>query len=245
MKKFVCVIVENPNLKKQTDSFIGVEPGVELAYFKGMDDFYTWSKGKQVHALVCEIKLTIKGQWESRKILNLLDKAITVARVRWDSASNEIIGIIDNESFVDGNFWEHFLSLIKENNHGRLIRKEERREKFWNIEVLTSLPGVNDHLFNTRDISPGGLFIICAHPPAMGIELELKIAEVEDQTPIKAVIRWIQKWGNKNNFPAGFGVEFIQITDLQKEQINEKLGYRIQYSTIEEIENLVISKNQK
>lgn len=245
MKKIICLVVENLNLKTQSTQFLGNDSDYELHLFKGMDEFYSWSKGKKIHALVCEIKLTIKGQWESRKILNLLDKSIVVARVRWDSTTSEIIGIIQNETYVDGTFWEVFIGLIKTNTDGRLIRKEERREKFWNVEILSSIEGVRDHLFNTRDVSPGGMFIIYAHPPKLGSEFTLRIIEIDDQTPIKAIVRWNQTWGNKSNFPAGFGVEFTQITDLQKEQINEKLGYRIQFSSLEDIENLIDSKNRK
>lgn len=245
MKKIICLVVENSNLKTQSVQFLGNDGDYELHFFKGMDDFYSWSKGKKIHALVCEIKLTIKGQWESRKILNLLDKSIVVARVRWDGLTSEIIGIIQNETYLDGNFWDVFTGLMRTNSEGRLIRKEERREKFWSVELLSPVEGVKDHLFNTRDVSPGGMFIIYSHPPKIGQELQLRIIEIEDATPIKAVVRWTQTWGNKSNFPAGFGVEFVEVTDLQKEQINEKLGYRIQFSSLEEIENLIESKNRK
>lgn len=245
MKKIVCLVVENANLKSQATQFLGNETEYEVNFFKGMDEFYAWSKGKKIHALVCEIKLTIKGQWESRKILNLLDKSIVVARVRWDNSAGEIIGIIHNESYVDGNFWDVFTGLIKVNTQGRLIRKEERREKFWSVEVLSQVAGLKDHLFNTRDVSQGGLFIIHSHPPAIGTELTLRIVEIESDSPVKAVVRWTQTWGNKNNFPAGFGVEFTEISELQKEQINEKIGNRIQFSSLEEIESLIDSKNKK
>lgn len=245
MRKIVCLVIENANLKSQAVQQLGNETEYEVNFFKGMDEFYSWSKGKKIHALVCEIKLTIKGQWESRKILNLLDKSIVVARVRWDVSTGEIIGIIQNESYVDGNFWDVFTGLIKVNNQGRLIRKEERREKFWGVEVVSTGSGLKDHLFNTRDVSSGGMFIIYSHPPAIGTELELRIAELEGEGSIKAVVRWVQAWGNKNNFPAGFGVEFTEISERQKEQIDEMIGNRIQFSSLEEIENLIDSKNKK
>lgn len=245
MSQVVCLVIENQNLLDQAQNNLASNSNIELKTFKSLDDFYVWTKGKQVHGILCETKLTLKTQMESRRVLSFLEKTMGVAKVRWDADKNEIVGNLKNESLRGPLFWKAFLRYIKENQTGRFFRKEERREKFWNVEILKSAIELKEKFLNTKDVSPSGIYIICSTPLELGQEVEFLILELEDKTPIKAVVRWRQVWGNQNNFPAGMGVEFKQVTTQQIAQIEEKLGYQIQFSTLEEIENLLESKNKK
>lgn len=245
MKKKLAIILENMSIKSQLEKFFSIEDDFELIKFNSMDDFYSWSKGQEIHGVLCEIKLTIKGKWEARQLLNLLDNTITVARLRWNSSNDQVVGIIKNQTYEESDFWDEFISSLRGHQNGRLLRKEERREKYWNVQFLSQHVEFSQIFFNTKDISPGGMFVISSQSLPVGTLITIKIKELDDITPVEAIVRWHQPWGGEQNFPAGFGIQFLILTEDQQRQIKSKLGYEVPLSSLEDIESLLAEKNQE
>lgn len=245
VKKSICVIVENENIKKHIEIFLCNDPVFEVIFCASMDEFYNLSKGKLISGLICELKLTMKGQWESRKILGMLDQSILVARVKWDKVKDEIVGIINNTSFEEDTFWNNYILAIKTTSLSRFLRKEDRAQKFWSVEVLEGPVGLKGQKLSTRDVSLGGLFVICPTLPELGFKIKLKIFELKDASPIEAEVKWVHQWGQKDNFPVGFGIEFLRLTANQTKELSSLLGYTTEYATLEELAELLEDKNNQ
>jgi uncharacterized protein (TIGR02266 family) len=72
------------------------------------------------------------------------------------------------------------------------------------------------------DLSEGGIYIRTTEPKRLGsiIALELKLSEKERALLVKGrVLRIIYQSSARQKFPPGMAVEFIDLTELQREKI--------------------------
>ena len=78
----------------------------------------------------------------------------------------------------------------------------------------------------TRDICPGGVFIITSHllPPDSAIDLEFSFGGQEPAIHCRGRIAWINA-GQLETFPPGFGVEFLEGDAQMMGRLLEDLGF--------------------
>lgn len=241
MKPLVCIIIQHAGIEKQIKSEMDLSR-YHVVRFKDIDEFYEWAKGKYIHGVLCEIKLTFKGQWEARRLLSLLDEWIFVARLRWDAQLNQTVAVVKNEVLSQDKFWQQMDLSLKGSITGRWVRKENRFEKCWSVKVVKSDVPLAVSQFSTRDVSLKGLFLISGEPVSLGVKLQLVIAELGDEFVLDAVVRWVQPWGKKNNYPAGFGVELTNLSAIVEADLARMMGMVSQDVTIEELQELIAQK---
>ena len=71
------------------------------------------------------------------------------------------------------------------------------------------------------DISTGGCFMFSVREDlAVGSSVWVKLAEMENDAPIKGVVSWIREWGTTQHIP-GIGINFVHVSDEIKIKINE------------------------
>lgn len=94
----------------------------------------------------------------------------------------------------------------------RKIRRSQRHKIFLNVTL-------DNQTSNTSDISRNGCFIFTTgetYNP--GDEISIRLLELSDQTPIPCTIMRKVHWGAKFT-PAGIGVDFISITEAQRDEL--------------------------
>ena len=73
---------------------------------------------------------------------------------------------------------------------------------------------------STQDMSRGGLFISTPDPVAPGSEVNLSIKLPDGEyLTVKGVVRWTKDEG-KGETRAGMGIEFIDLTDEDREKLH-------------------------
>jgi Tfp pilus assembly protein PilZ len=96
-----------------------------------------------------------------------------------------------------------------------------RRERRYSTVLNATL---NDHLVNIDNISKHGCFVLTTIESfQIGEEVSITIKEFCDQAPISCIIHRRVDWGEKDN-AAGIGVEFLSMTETQRNELGELLS---------------------
>jgi len=99
-------------------------------------------------------------------------------------------------------------------------RRTERTDLLVRIEYSTI-----DEIFSefTRDINEGGLFIETEKPRPMGTEVAMRFNLPGGEDPLQTVGRvvWVRSAGG--SLPAGMGIEFDELTALDRQRINDMI----------------------
>ena len=81
----------------------------------------------------------------------------------------------------------------------------------------------------SENISEGGLFIATEAPHKIGdeIDVELSLMGGGHRISQRVVVRWIRPSEAAGGLPAGMGVQFIELSEFEKEALQEFVNSRI------------------
>lgn len=102
----------------------------------------------------------------------------------------------------------------------RIIRASERKNLIFNV-IVSDNPRFSGGLLErtvTINVSATGCFVFSVNERDVDSTVWIIFREVEDKTPIKAVIKEVLPWGQKRRFP-GFILEFETIKESQLKEI--------------------------
>lgn len=105
--------------------------------------------------------------------------------------------------------------------------KERRQSYRFRLSVKVELNSADKrgeaHFLYTRDVSQGGLFLLCDDPPALGtlIQITLALPGVRPLLPVQGKVVRQELHGEK-----GVGVEFIDMPDAFRLLLQETLQKR-------------------
>jgi uncharacterized protein (TIGR02266 family) len=96
-------------------------------------------------------------------------------------------------------------------------RKAEQQRIHPRVEIQVEVTMESDHNFYTglsSNVSEGGLFVATHVAPPLGTRLLVRFALDGSPDPIDAVgeVRWLRE-ARSSDFPSGFGLAFLQISD--------------------------------
>lgn len=192
--------------------------------FSNLKDFSLWCRGQRLNGVLIDFNLTMKASEEIRKFLNMIQEYLPVCRIRINAQGTHFSGQLQSKFFEGPELVRVFVQKTLNSNSGRFVRKLERVERIWNVEILDGTLGSNR--FITKDLSVGGFFLISTDDVfKVGQKLTVRILELETYSPIEVEIRWVHKWGNLHSRTPGFGVQILNIDELQLEKMNRLLGF--------------------
>jgi uncharacterized protein (TIGR02266 family) len=158
--------------------------------------------------------------------LGFISKQVRSATARAMGPTN--IGIIDRE-FLDmefnklsSGFLQILMSLTtrlkKASQNANLGRKEPRIPKGLSLTFKTRESLINAY---TENISSGGLYIKTPKPLQKGETLSIKLQIPDEPEPIKveAVVAWSRTEGGPDGEPPGMGIQFIQVSDSDRQKL--------------------------
>ncbi len=103
---------------------------------------------------------------------------------------------------------------------------DAERRRFGRTDLLVRVEySTIDEIFSefTRDINEGGLFIETEKPRPTGTEVVLRFNLPGNQEPLQTVGRVVWVRSATDLDPAGMGIEFDELSDEDRDRINEMI----------------------
>ena len=90
----------------------------------------------------------------------------------------------------------------------------------------------------SENISEGGLFIATEAPYHVGEELDVELSMMGDGIPLKqkVVVRWVRPLEAAGGLPAGMGVQFLSLTEHDREMLQKFVDSRIKDTLFYEVD---------
>ena len=103
---------------------------------------------------------------------------------------------------------------------------DAERRRFGRTDLLVRVEySTIDEIFSefTRDINEGGLFIETEKPRPTGTEVVLRFNLPGNQEPLQTIGRVVWVRSATDLDPAGMGIEFDELSDEDRDRINEMI----------------------
>lgn len=222
-KSTACLISDHSDFREKIDQHLRTNDMVELIKFNSVGDFIKWAKGQKINGVILDFKSLIKTNMAEKEFLNILEKKIVLARSNFNPNTKEIASQVNGEFYQGTEFFKYFIDQILDPKISQHIRKHERFEKIWNVEIYNSQNQIIEKSV-TKNVAAEGLFIISSLAYDPSAKYKIKILELENTDLIEFEIKWAIPWGKSNNQLPGIGIEFINISEKYKNKINDLLG---------------------
>ncbi len=168
------------------------------------------------HGLFFDLSTKMKAIKENKVEVYRLAEKFPVAHLQMDRGSGAIrcfhVGRQTGRSLHD------FIDSQCRPFEPQKLRTSMRREMHLPVLLFRHPASKCPERSITKDISPGGCFVITTRRFTQGIEIFLGFPELTDSTPIRAQIRTVVKWGMRYQIP-GIGVKFEALSMTQAAEL--------------------------
>jgi hypothetical protein len=220
----LAVITDNPEIGRACLQDLSKHPEFTVQIIDSIEAFRNWVAGKAITGIIVDLRTLLRSSQEEKNFINELGQAIPVAKVRLLPQAPMIAGSVDAESLSGEAFFNYLIRTLKDSEWQRRVREFPRRTKILNIRAYHEYWGKEPLLTNTVDLSEGGAFIICTKPPLLDTLVEVEIFELPEVGRLKARIRWILEWGKTTSRYPGLGLQFVGLTEKQRDQLHGMVG---------------------
>ena len=173
------------------------------------------------HGVMVDLKAKIKSSKEEKEFAHEILELYPVVQVKWEPDTGEIRTLYFGQAKGGGTL-EEFIENECGSFKPRAIRTSHRKKIHYNV-ILSKESGISQNAVEktvTMDVSKGGCFIYSGDEWQVSSNAWLIIKELEDDTPIRSVVRWAIPWGESMRIP-GIGVNFEDIHENQLSGISE------------------------
>ncbi len=188
-------------------------------------DLETAIRNKLYNGILFDIVTKARtGTPDEKARVNHLMEMYPTARLKWNP-KNDSVNTLLSVSYDGDRPLDYFINDQCKSFTPRLMRTYQRSMIHFNLTI--GIPGSRakepDARAVTVDISKGGCYINSLKDYSDVSEVWLVFKELSDKTPIVSEVCWHIPWGKSMKLP-GFGVNFTQISDAQKAELEEWLG---------------------
>ncbi len=170
------------------------------------------------HGLFLDVSTKMQAIKENQTDVYRLAKRFPVAHLRIDRATGAISCFYFGRHSGDG--LREFIDSQCRPFVPQKIRSDPRHEVFLPVLVYRHPDSKRPERTFTKDISPGGCFLVSTRYWKAGEEFDLRFPEFTDTAPIRAQIRTVIEWGKGRQIP-GIGVLFRDLSPSQAAEIKE------------------------
>lgn len=223
--KIALISLSDKN-KKLYQDILSKHEDISLETYSTLHQFKKKCNGEKYSGLIVDIRTLIRSPMLDKEFYTSLCKGFPILQVDSNNNSSAINCFIEGEKSLNlkgTQLMDHFVKKVCPIIIPRGIRLKSRKNVFYNIYMYLSenSPPIKSNLW---DISEGGCYVISTNEKQMGDHIWLTINELLDKTPICSEVKWKKSWGTSTNKLPGFGVEFVDITNQQREEINSILS---------------------
>ncbi len=170
------------------------------------------------HGLFLDVSTKMQAIKENQADVYRLAQKFPVAHLRIDRATGAIRCFYFGRQA--GGDLQEFIDSQCRSFAPRKIRSVARHEVFLPVLVCRHSGCKRPERTFTKDISPGGCFLVSTRRWKAGKEFFLRFPEFTDTTPIRAQVRTVIEWGKGRQMP-GIGVLFRDLSPAQAAEIKE------------------------
>lgn len=173
------------------------------------------------HGVMVDLKAKIKSSKEEKQFAHDILELYPVVQLKWEPSTGEIRTLYFGQAKGGGTL-EEFIRNECGAFEPRAIRASQRKKIHYNV-ILSRESGFTQNAVErtvTLDVSKGGCFVYSSDQWQLSSNTWLIIKELEDDTPIKGLVRWRIPWGERMRIP-GIGLKFEEILENQLLEISE------------------------
>lgn len=223
-KKNIVLIVDNEERQNLYDAPLSNYQNISIERFKSAREFrHSISQKKNYSGFIIDLRTLIKTRPGDKSFLYELMESFPVMHISHSLDKKTIKGNIGNNSYNDKKLFDYFINDLCPRFSPRGMRTFRRKNLYLNVHLALSPDACEEDLIkaNTSDISEGGCFVITQHslPKDNFRDIFVIPLEMVDQRPIVCNVKWILPWGQATRHLPGVGVEFKDLSALQREEI--------------------------
>lgn len=217
--KVLLVVQDGEACRHYTEVLLRV--GVEVEIVPSLDMVGALFPQSAYNGLLVDVPTMMRSSALEKALLQNLLLNIPTLRLRWDAASNSIRALTTRRQPHGSGTLASFLIETCGTFPPRRIRCHPRLEISYPVLLSQhkSFPPAETQKSTTINVSRGGCFVYSVTDWLLGSNVWLQIRGIADPTPIEAVVRWQQAWGEKHRVP-GIGLEFTQISAVQRDDFS-------------------------
>lgn len=169
-----------------------------------------------------DFKTLLKQTGKAKILLHEISESITVCKMRLDPITQMITGTLNDVSYQGPSLLRHFFEEVLHRSTPRSMRRVTRHPRIWSgvLKVPTAQGPVAEVKISTLDVSRDGCYIATTVPAVAQQLFWVEFLEVE-RLAIQLEVRWVQPWGVRSQRLPGFGARFANLTDADKERIDD------------------------
>ena len=174
------------------------------------------------NGVMIDLVTKIRAKKAEKELFHQILELFPVVQLNLEEKSGEIRTLYFGQS-VGGGTLEEFVHRECQSFFPRTIRSSLRKRIHFNVTISKNddFSGIEIEKSVTIDVSEGGCFIYTINEWERQQEVWLRIKELSDGAPILGEVRWRIPWGKTMKLP-GIGVQFMQISEEQSDEIYEK-----------------------
>lgn len=200
-------------------------PGVLLVSVQTLMQFFRVEIYRPLNGILVDMPTYMRSSEEEKRLLTELVALFPALRLKCNESTGEIrtlpFGTACPGNVSPSVFVQDFCATFTK----RKVRASERSQM--NLPVLLSrhLPVENVLAARTvtANMSHGGCFLVTFEPWQVGERGWIIVFELKDDSPIPVEVCTVLPWGEARSLP-GMGVNFIDLSELQKTELNRLCG---------------------
>jgi hypothetical protein len=179
------------------------------------------------NGVILDVLTVVRASQKEKLFIQEISELYPTLRVRWDSQTRRIRGLVFGRSLDRDDPVGDFLEKHCRPWPARMCREDKRLPLHFNALLSRNREFREEEVEKsvTLDLSEGGCFLISGRSWQRGEFLWVRFLELTDPAPIGAEIRRCHPWGEGMQIP-GIGVQFGEIDPGQLQEIRRYLVLR-------------------
>jgi hypothetical protein len=176
------------------------------------------------NGVILDVLTMVRASQKEKLFIQEISELYPTLRVRWDSRSERIRGLVFGRSLDGDDLVGDFLEKCCRPWPARTCREDRRLPLHFNALLSSDREFRKEDVEKTvtLDLSEGGCFLISGRSWQKGNLLWVRFRELTDPAPIRAEIRRYRPWGEGMVIP-GIGIRFEEIRPGQLQEIRRHL----------------------
>ena len=196
--------------------------GIQIDIIESPARLFTKMTATAYNGLLVDLKTKVKASDRAKAVIHDAVDQLPVIQLKWDQKNDQIRSFHFGRSKATGTL-DSFINDECRQFEARPLRKSARRPAHFNIQLdRYGQQAQNEPVYTvTVNVSIGGCFIYTIDDYEIDSEVMMVMKELEDQTPVKGIVRWRRGWGESMQIP-GIGVQLVEMPPGQMEEFSAK-----------------------
>jgi hypothetical protein len=217
---YFVLVTQDEKLRETIETMAKEFPTVKIKHYNDVTAFFVEKCLAPISGVFLDFRLGMKLSSKEREEFSVIESIAPFYRVRGNP--NGQIAAMGGLKSGEGETF--FRSIFKESLNAplRKLRNFYRQTIHLNLMVCFGEHFVLEKSFkaNSDNISMGGIFVIHPDDWSKNERIWVLVNDFPEIPPIECKKRWHIEWGKSYKSLPGYGLEFVTLTDTQKDLMN-------------------------